>query len=840
MAAPDRLQELISQNAVTGIDFVYVHKNQKVLDVFFFTHDDFPQARSILGTISPDQVSIYSPTGGEGLPNVPVVHAAWTVADNRDVLRLTTSVPGGFSTYRLKIDSPKLDRYFNNVPFSFKANCPSDLDCELMEPACPPAEVVDFPIDYKARDFWSYRRALLDFVSLRYPDWKDRLEADVGVMLLEVMSALGDELAYYQDRIAREAYLETASQRRSRRHHARLVDYDVHNGRASTAWLDVTVKAAEAGIHKLKAGADVWALSDEGRRISFEVGRGLNDQVLRLTFDVAASRNALDPHIWDEDDVCLPVGTTELFLDGKRKADLVFDDPPGDPSGKWVLLKTEPEAPSKPRRRWLVRVVEVEETKDDVFNKEITRIAWDKSQALPFELNLKELKVRCNLVPVTAGRTVVNRFTIGVDPASLQLPAAAEPGLLRRAVEREGAGGSTTYLFSLTGPGLKPEDRDREEAEAFLAGLDKPEGKDLTWLGPTPQTAQPEMRLAEVDFTGTNWVETGLVWEWRRSLQGVSSSMPSDQHFTLEDGTWDRVVGYWRSGQEVVHEDYASGEGFTIRFGDSEFGKIPPQNARFQVTYRLGNGTATNVAPDTITKFDETYGFIEAVTNPLPADGGRDAQTPQEVRLLAPEAFRSCTYRAVRPEDYAEAAERLPWVDRAGAESRWTGSWLTIFATPDPAGAVTLTREQRSELGRQLDRFRQAGREAYVRDPRYADLDLDIRICVEPSAYKGDVREAVLQVLLGTNQTGAEPGFFSADNFTFGTPLERSALEGVVQSVEGVRAVMGILIRRRGWFDWRLFSGLTFKVATNEVIRVENNPIFPARGSVRLTMVGGA
>ena len=47
---------------------------------------------------------------------------------------------------------------------------------------------------------------------------------------------------------------------------------------------------------------------------------------------------------------------------------------------------------------------------------------------------------------------------------------------------------------------------------------------------------------------------------------------------------------------------------------------------------------------------------------------------------VAPEAFRAVTYRAVRPEDYAEAAERLPWVQRAGATFRWTGSWLTAVS----------------------------------------------------------------------------------------------------------------------------------------------------------------
>jgi predicted phage baseplate assembly protein len=244
-----------------------------------------------------------------------------------------------------------------------------------------------------------------------------------------------------------------------------------------------------------------------------------------------------------------------------------------------------------------------------------------------------------------------------------------------------------------------------------------------------------------------------------------------------------------------------------------------------------------------ISPFDNTpsgLSIVQKVTNPLPATLGQDPETPDEIRQMAPEAFRSLTFRAVRPEDYAEAAERLPWVQRAGAAARWTGSWLTIFTTPDPRDAVTVSREQRQALNRQLDRFRQTGREAYAGDPRYANLDLKITVCVEPFAYRGDVKQAVLEALLGRpGQTGST-GFFDPDNFTFGTPLNRASLEAAIQSVEGVKAVMGSVIRRRGWFDWRPFDEMIYEIAGNEVIRLENDPLHPDRGSLRLKMEGGA
>lgn len=817
MAAPDRLQALLAQAELTGIDFVYVYEDQLTLDVFFLRPPDTltnPLANDPAFTAG--NVRIYSVTGGEGLPEISVVPpVAWGTVDDRVVLRLTAEMPGDFTQYRLHLDDPRIDDYYNDVPFSFKANCPSDLDCEPSPHYCPPEEMVDFPIDYRARDFWSFRRALLEFASQRYPDWQDRLEADVGVMLAEVMSALGDELAYYQDQIFRQAYLETASQRRSVRRHARLVDYQLHDGLGATAWIDVQVVAPQSGV--LTAGDDLWATADDGREIPYEVGRHLADVLNAQTFPIDSALNELTPHSWDEDDVCLPAGSTELYITGHHAADLTFDFPPEDPQGKWLLLQTNPVSRDVPARRWPVRLIQATDTRDEVLNQEITHLVWNADQATPFEMELETLVVRGNLVPAVAGRTVEAYFVIGAEPPALSLPPAEE-ARVARAVERDGANDAIAYLFTL------PDDDDLG----------------LVWEGPAPQAASPAVHLEEVTFDGVDWQTQGEPWQWRRSLLGVSSSQPYDRHYTLDDGSWRGVVRYQRIGSEFVHVDYAADEGKTIRFGDGEFGLIPAANTVFRACYRLGNGPAGNLPAGAITHFASTLAIIETVTNPLPATAGQEPESLDDARRLAPDAFRALTYRAVRPEDYAEAAERLDWVTRAGATTRWTGSWLTVFTAADPRDAVTVDPDQRLELTRQLDRFRQAGREAHPVAPRYASLDLEMTICVEPSAYRGEVKEAVLLALLGPSGQPQRTGFFDPDNFTFGTPLYRTELEAAIQSVPGVKAVETVRIRRRGWFGWRAFDEFVYQVGADEVIRVENDPLHPARGSVRLIMEGGA
>ena len=82
--------------------------------------------------------------------------------------------------------------------------------------------------------------------------------------------------------------------------------------------------------------------------------------------------------------------------------------------------------------------------------------------------------------------------------------------------------------------------------------------------------------------------------------------------------------------------------------------------------------------------------LAEEVTNPFAIVTGVDPEDAEVIRQLAPEAYQALTFRAVRDEDYREIAERLPWVQRAGATARWTGSWLTELVTADPLGSFEL------------------------------------------------------------------------------------------------------------------------------------------------------
>lgn len=842
----DRIETLRTLDTIVGLDFVYVDADQ--INLFVFFHPSATLTPDvILGPVSASSITIYSPSGGETLPVVPLDETfppAWTPMFGRQTLHVRTSQPGDFSRYRFRLDHPLVDPYFVEVGFSFKANCESQLDCEARPHECPEDPLVDYPVNYTARDFWSIRQALLDFASERHPDWQDRLEADVGMMLAEVMSAMGDEFAYYQDRIAREAYFESATQRRSLRRQARLVDYQLHDGKGGSTWLDFTVDNPGA----IGVGTPVWVApsttvpgetTDQRRGRSpsvYEAGYGIIQGHTALglgpvpsalarfpvtTFNLRVGANEMAAYQWDRSDSCLLVGATFLHVSGWHAADLPLEDftNPNVP-GKWVVLKTNPSDASVPARAWLVRLIRVTNEVDPLVGVNITRLEWEEAQATQYELEYDSLVVRGNIVPATAGETLDARFQIEPTPVAAA-PPPPQPAHLPAS--------NTYYNEQYSSYAI--------ERSAIRFTLPGSEERDVVSHGTSVALAAPEVRVID---------RNNDEWEWKRFFLGVNSSQSTDRHFTVDDGAWRRVALYRRvdesnAPQEFVHFDYANGRGASVQFGTGEFGIVPSRGLDLRAVYRLGRGRGDNVAADSLNDYDRAaFLFITAVTNPF---GVTDAEAPEAAdaaRHVAPDAFRAETFRAVRAEDYAKAVEKLDWVQRAGAQFRWTGSWLTLFATPDPEDSFRLTPAQRLDLERQLDRYRLAGRETHGLNPRYANLDLEIKVCVAPTSYVGDVKEAVLEALFGRRGVREKEGFFSPDNWTFGKPLERAQLEAVIQAVPGVRAVEYIWIRRRGWFAKRLFGELVYRVSAGEIIRVENNPDLPERGAVRLVMEGGA
>ena len=235
-------REDVRAASLFGLDYVEIVDEQQVtLNVFFLgkAPQKLEQANVVLA-------------GGRRIRDVKItsirVHRQ-SDATLDDYLEVHVDKPGDFSTYTFTIVNtvdgkrtadpmPGFDSRYNSVCFTFKAGCPTDLDCKP-QCSCPPPQRTQPDINYLAKDYESFRQLILDRLAVIMPAWNETHVPDLGITLVELLAYAGDYLSYYQDAVATEAYLGTARERISVRRHARLVDYLMHDGCNARAWLTI-------------------------------------------------------------------------------------------------------------------------------------------------------------------------------------------------------------------------------------------------------------------------------------------------------------------------------------------------------------------------------------------------------------------------------------------------------------------------------------------------------------------------------------------------------------------------------------------------------------------------
>src|SRR6478736_59076 len=81
-------------------------------------------------------------------------------------------------------------------------------------------------LDYTSRDFEAIRSLLVGIGRGKFPEWVTLGEtADFGTLLVELYAYMGDTMNYYIDRVGAEAFLGTASLRRSVLYIADMLGY---------------------------------------------------------------------------------------------------------------------------------------------------------------------------------------------------------------------------------------------------------------------------------------------------------------------------------------------------------------------------------------------------------------------------------------------------------------------------------------------------------------------------------------------------------------------------------------------------------------------------------------
>ncbi len=869
---------------INGIDYLEVKVDGETGKSTLEVHFIFPLSVPLRGKELTEANVVIE--GGVRIKNVEVGPME-PVNQEGKIVNVTVNSLGDFSKYTLRIVKSKtdlsppdgFDPQLSHVDFSFKVKCPAEFDCKPQS-ECPPEKLPEPEIDYLAKDYASFRRLMLDRLSVIMPDWRERNPADLQVALVEMLAYVGDNLSYFQDAVATDAYLGTARKRISLRRHARLLDYFMHEGCNARAWVCLEVDEYKAidgkaywfnwdsAIGKDKSRVlnflmDVlgieWAknatisiskdnkiisIISYGKSVEITLDKSEENAILKiddnqtyslqikkesgllnvygrplpkgtilltrgsdkaavvdpdklrsfLTGDVTvfetmypvtlySAHNRIRFYTWNDTACCLPRGSTqatlfdidELFLNAGDV--LVFEEVCSPTTGK----------DADPSHRHAVRLTKVTKMKDPLDNTPVVEIKWHEDDALPFPL--------CISAPIKDSR--ISDIAV--------------------------ARGNAVLV-----------DHGRTVTEAMVPDLVPEKGSYCPRLISGPLTYREQFNL---DTDLKKPAVSAMLRDIRKAIPAINLvSKDKNNEATKWSVQYDLLASDKFAAEFVVENEL---DGFSyLRFGDNILGEMPIEGSTFKATYRIGNGRAGNVGTGAISRIAIKGGGINRVRNPLPASGGTDPEPMEQVRLYAPQAFRT-QERAVTEADYEEMAQKHPGVQKAIANIRWTGSWHTAFVTIDRKGGGDVNDDFKKKMLTFLDQYRIAGYDIEINSPIYVPLEIAMNVCVKPGYFRSNVKQSLLLAFSNHELVNGRRGFFHPDNFTFSQPVYLSRMYEAAMGVAGVAWVKVTLFQRWGKLPVHEIENGVLIPGTLEVIRLDNDPNFPENGKIDFNMDGG-
>lgn len=865
---------LEKQTVLNGVDFVeFEIKAGAFLLHVHFIH---PLPAGAYGLIAdPSPIHIH---GGTRIVGVTVKKAV--AASGPEILDVEVDQQGDYSPYLLTIGWTRaddglwtyafaaLDRLFSVAPINFRPGCPIDFDCAPVE-HCPPDTLDEPALDYLAKDYASFRQMLLDYAARRNRAWGESSAADLGMALLELFAHEGDHLSYFQDAVANEAFLDTARQRVSAKRHAKLVDYDMHDGR--NAWTFVHLHVTTPGTvdertpllttitsamrfdrvpgvppvpqPAVPPGALLHEIFDNDYRTDPALAQV---QVFETSAAVALhpDNNELRLHTWGNERCCLARGTMTAHVYATNGLTAVR--PPLKP-GDYLLLEellgptTGSAADADPTHRQVVRIERVNPDPS-------TSTSGPASDAMHDPLFLAALDAALEPKPVTAP-VPINQLLPLVEVTwraadALTVPICLSAIIGTTAVRRVSVARGNIALADhgrsfdykpYTEPNYEPPDG----VHPFTLRL--PQGPLTFQCEPNGASGFPPLRNA-VELTcdlrlarpAVRLRPVGSTAPWM-PVPNLLSSTEFDRHFVVD-----------------VDDDLRG----VLRFGDGEAGERFINIPQFDVWYRVGNGRPGMIGADALTHLvlpnviPLTWPAIDHLRNPLPALGAADPETIEQVRQYAPAAFRARQFRAVTERDYRDAAMTIAGVAGAVAGFRWTGSWYTVFVGIDPENpghvltdARGVTRLEPVFKQRVLDgltRYRLAGYDLEIRSARYVPLDIAIEVCVKRGFFRGDVAHAVSLELGAVRGPHDAAAFFNPANFTFAQPVYLSRIYAAVAGVEGVESARVSTFHRHGRLPAGELESGVLPIAPWEIARLDNSRSNMENGTLTITAGGGS
>jgi predicted phage baseplate assembly protein len=452
VVAGDVRRRKLRERHGNGLDGAEVRDGGRRLLVYFFEH--------VPPELHPGNIRIDAPHRGRPVRAVDLHRAEEPGPKTEDHLIVELDHPGSAGSYLLRIVERRpdgtpgwrpyrgIDPRFAQVHFVFDVDVPRPP--VLQAPIGAPG--ADDSVPYLYRDYAGLRQLMLDRLAVTMPDWTERHEADIWITLVELLAYIGDDLSYYEDAVATEAYLQTARNRVSVRRHARLVGYRLHEGCHARAWvcLNVTSPVSLPLAETRFAAAGSWV--SEGSVVldtnTFPAGtlaslpqytplsvqpgaRGMDPAVTLLP-----AHNAIELWSWGEHDSHLTQGATSAVLtDGpapgksnqapRRTLELK--------TGDVIILAqtanplTPGDGPGDPALRQAVRLTGTRHLMDRLYRQPLLEVEWAPEDALGFDLTVMAGGHQCS--QAWGNVVLVANGVAETDPIGLSAPALTRAGL---------------------------------------------------------------------------------------------------------------------------------------------------------------------------------------------------------------------------------------------------------------------------------------------------------------------------------------------------------------------------------------------------------------------------
>ena len=232
-----------------------------------------------------------------------------------------------------------------------------------------------------------------------------------------------------------------------------------------------------------------------------------------------------------------------------------------------------------------------------------------------------------------------------------------------------------------------------------------------------------------------------------------------------------------------------------------------PSNTTLTIRYLTGGGIESNIAALTVsggnynaTAVDNSYLSTISLSNPLPASGGKDKDTTEEIRQNSLRAFKE-QGRIVTKEDYAFRALAMPSTLGSIAKTFVTtdadiptadtniynplGVCLYVLAYDNNSKLVKAAPELKTNLKTYIGEFKALTDGCTIKDAYVINIGVKFDIITLPSYNSREVLFSCTETL---------KDYFNIKKWSINQPINLSSIYTLLDKVKGVQTVQNIKI----------------------------------------------